>query len=842
MSLRMYLFACVAAGLTLAAEAASPSVWNVDGSGGWKDASRWVDGNVPQSGYQVRSHPDAPMFADDGDAEILGSIKEIVLEGAGSRLVVTNRSAMSLSFKIWGEGRFEKAGAGTLTFEIGSDSERIYCGGGAAVYDGVLSVSSREGREHKMRGPVAVYGNGVFSLIPNNYTTVAGLKGDGTIRNDATSQMFLIVTNNAAAGEYVFSGGLSGDFLCLGMHCGTQDLAGTASSNSQQGRIYGGTLRAASFGEANNSVSSWGKKELVFVGMPGASHVCKVEYIGQGETTRRPVYCNENIRHVALSGGLSGGLELQGGMNFTVSRMTTLELGGDNVRPCVIDCDVIAQDGCAVYVRKTGCGTWRLAANPGRSARKNKGVVAVEKGVLEYETVANAGTGCSLGDASVLHAEYAGERDDGRAVGYAHLLGDGTAAFSGDTATMRYTGPDAADIRSRPVAVNGAARFESAVADLAWSGFSALSSSGGALAFGGGASGCFAADVTDGNGVMSVLKEGGGTWTLGGNLGFSGPVGVGEGELRLQNSSRYTWYRLTVKELYGKSRQEIMLSRIALFSQDGEDQALGISHDPSCDGRAQALPPGRACLATAGLSADPNHPLDNLFKEYERNQNGRWGRNPRANFSADDPDTWAAIVFRLPEGAKEVVRYDMVTGWFAAESPFEATPSDWVLEGSTDGMYWKEIESGHSSYGVFLAGANYWMSDRSPADASPAGFPVAPSCASKQVLASIPSLSLAAGASFASDAPVEVGDVVYALGDAPASISGVSFADSGVLRLVGDGAGAVEIACDLSGCLRTENLPKWRVYCNGKFRSALRVRAVPGGLSVRNAGMTMVLR
>ena len=826
------------------AVAASPSVWDPNGSGDWSDPARWIDGNVPQANWQVRTPSNGRIYATDADASLLAAIKEIVLVGADSALAVTNDADLAISFKVWGEGRLEKAGAGTLSFDIGNDSDRLYCGGGCAVYAGTLAFQSSEGRVQKIRGPVGVYGTGVVSLNTENHTYMQGIFGDGTFRNDAAKMLELVVSNAAPAHTYVYSGTFAGSNLRFALHGGSQDLTGTANANTQQGRLLGGLLGITSFGTGNNRESSWGTKELVFVGMPDGDVPCVAEYLGLGQTTARSLYVNENARHIGIDGGSNGGLQLTGPLTFTVNRMTTLTLSGDHAGVCVADMNVVVPSGYATYMCKTGGGVWRFAATSGRLTRQNRGVVAVERGTLEYATMAEAGVECSLGDATVLHEPYAGARDDARAVTYAYLLGDGSATLVPATAVFRYIGTGDVRVTSRPVALNGAARFESAGGDLLWTGFSAVSAGDSVLTFGGTADNCFAEGISDGAGTLAVVKEGTGTWTLGGDLEFTGGVSVEGGTLRLQTVNRYSWFRFTVKKLYGDSK-EVMLSKIALFAADGTDQAEGLEYSAACNGDFRSLQPGQVCLETADQSVDSSHPLDHLFRPYANNQSGRWGRNPRTDFSSADSNTWASIVLRLPDRASPVVRYDLASGWRAEGGPFASTPVTWTIEGSTDGVVWHEIESApHVDYTNSRSNNNYWLSDCSLATtANPTGFAIASARFPKARPASLPYVSVAVGAVFAADEPVATGSIRYDAAAGAGTMSNLVFASGGVLRVVSSAsASEMVLPYALGDCTGMDGLLSWKVEWNGRLRGGWRVRAVEGGLALCAPGLKLLVR
>ena len=96
-------------------------------------------------------------------------------------------------------------------------------------------------------------------------------------------------------------------------------------------------------------------------------------------------------------------------------------------------------------------------------------------GVLEFDSIAERGTICSLGYQKVLHENYFGAKDASRAVPYAFRLGDGTNAVRTATGTLSYVGAADASCSTRPIALSGAGRLRNASAcRLDWAGVTSL--------------------------------------------------------------------------------------------------------------------------------------------------------------------------------------------------------------------------------------------------------------------------------------------------------------------------------------------------------------------------------
>lgn len=165
----------------LPALAASPSVWNSDGSGNWADPSRWVDGNVPQSGYQVRLTGNT--YATDADKDILEKVAQIVLPGSASVFTIHNDVALSPIASITGEGKVVKTGTGDMSYTWTSTA-KISTTGGFAVSGGRLLVSSE--LETVTFGGLLSIAEGCtasFSGALKQLETY-GLEGAGTLANE----------------------------------------------------------------------------------------------------------------------------------------------------------------------------------------------------------------------------------------------------------------------------------------------------------------------------------------------------------------------------------------------------------------------------------------------------------------------------------------------------------------------------------------------------------------------------------------------------------------------------------------------------------------------------------
>lgn len=523
--------------------------------------------------------------------------------------------------------------------------------------------------------------------------------------------------------------------------------------------------------------------------------------------------------------------------------MMVLELTGDNTVASEL-AGTLPYEGraYAAYVKKTGSGTWRI----GNYSYGNHGTYDIRKGTLEYTQLAEKGGISSLGTATICHFEYDGARDDTKAVDYTVVIGDGTTAMAPDTATLKYVGADAKTIKERPVVIKGAGRFASDNAAIDWTGFTSLIPGENTLILGGAASGNVARGVADGAGTLSLMKDGAGSWTVN-NPGTSGDLAVKAGRLDVKVNRQYRWYKLQVKKVYNNT--EVYLAHIGFFNADGVEQGLTLAYNSDANGNPQLLLPGQCCGgANMSMSYDANRTLEKATQPIAYNVLASFSHKPSCTADEGNPDTWMELVFRLPDDADPIVKYDLAPGWFAGDAPFARTIVSWALLGSADGVNWDPLHS-KSDY-TASAGYIYWMSDLSLAagtvsgmspNVNPDGFAIAP-FKEDAVIPTIRSVSVAAGATLASDDPIlAVNRLNFIPSEGAGTLSGFTLAETGTLNLSeGFAGGELALPYTFTNCDGGDNLAGWALTVGGVAKPGWKLEKTETGYRIVKPGLSIV--
>ena len=838
--------------------------YSFSGSGNWDAPSRWQENGHPEtSADTVRIGSGTVIVAGD-DLDILKTVGTVVLEQSDTVLVISNDNALALSTYIAGDGRVVKEGVGTLTVDAANKDSQKYPlsnPGGWDVQRGDLAIDNPGAWSTvRIAIPLAVHSPGriVFSssTLAASELQIRSLDGDGTLVNGSdVARQINFYTTPGTSKKCVFSGTAVGSFKYKCASSAVQYFSGSGCAIVHKAAdLYGGFLGADEFPAAGINF----RENATF------------EYTGNGgESPAKNNSFLNAAQVVTFSAGPNGGCTVKYGFINPDDKytMNELVLSGDNAYPAVFDGSFNMKTtkdktkNLACYLKKTGTGTWRFTA----ANKANRGTVAVEKGTLEYESMAEKGTSCSLGDASILHREYTGARDDEKAVGYAYLLGDGTLAAAGDdaVATMKYVGGGAVAVTGRTVAVKGSGRFSSASAALKWAGFTSAAPGANELILGGDAEKCIASAVTNGVGTLSVVKEGSGDWTVEGDFDFSGGVEAREGELKIDASKNFKWYKLILKENWRAATgagdgSTIWISQFGLFDSEGRNWIENLVYNSAANGNVQNLKPGEVALGHTSfvyLNEQPvTYALTNAFNSANtcfggcRSWNNTFSpsKNPLAN-----PDAWVHIVVRPHETTNALVRYDIRQRSFSGSVTYEQTFArdvrSWSLEGSMDGVNWENLDTVISNANPTTGGEWRWIGTKRTS-AHNAGEGLGPIAAetSRDVLrpSSVASVSAAAGATVRVNAPLAANAVRldYALGGG--TIDGFALAKNGTIDLVNvpdDIGRSMEFSLSLANVSGLENLAGYAVRINGKDRG-WSARYLDGKLVVTAPGMYLFIR
>ena len=827
---RVLLAVGMVAGLAAgSAFAASPSYWKKDGSGNWSDASRWQNGNVPQAGWQVRFDGGAAAVANDCDMELLNSVKELVIVGKAS-LTINNEQAQTLTATVYGEGVLGKSGKGRLTIENTEDNARFNHTGSWRFTDG--SVELHTPRSFKTKVPVELCAPCQLVLNTSLPELIFyGLTGDGAIVNErgpeSSKHVVFFYGGTTKANAYAFAGQLDTS-LRYQVNTGFQYFTNPDLN-------AGADVRCAAPSGGIGFVSM--PKEPVFV-----KSGC-LDYLGDGGTwaSTGKIWINNEARRVEICGGPTGGLVMQGTVNTMIERMGVLVFSGDHGTPCEMDGSVSAKSGYAFYVKKDGTGTWRFLSTSGHNDRAGMGTVAVERGTLEYATIAERGTACSLGTATICHSEYSEARDDAKAVPYAYLLGNGTNEIDAATATMTYIGADAANVATRPVALNGAGRFAAASNTLNWTGFtSARANADNTLVLGGAAEGCVAWDVTNGVGRLTVAKDGAGDWTLKGALDVKG-LYAREGTLRVGPPDGYTWYKVDVTKTVGSSM--LTLRQLALWNDTGLLTG-DVTYDKSKVSATPDLQPGEATLEYLPTSSAGSN-----------NDLGRWFTTEDADATATAYTTIGAeyhtsisVIIRLPEGKSDATHCDFRL-FGTVEGVANRYPVDWTISASRDGRHWTVVgEKTGQTYDPAVALSKAWVSDQTfegawTAASHAPGFELATCGTSAPFAGGAPLVGAAENATLVAGETCAAKGVVYDCSLKGGTISNFDFSDADTLEVKNLPAGAsVLLPLTFENCTGLDDVGDWTVVVDGVLSEKKWVQLTPKGLVVNGGGTLLIIR
>ena len=570
-------------------------------------------------------------------------------------------------------------------------------------------------------GVALVEDGATLGICETGYTYLAGLNGNGfvTLDNAAEQRIYLYGTDASS-----YSGWMNGK-IRIDVTAGRHDIVCPTNVINTICLSGSGVCGFTRLGADATVPSSLGAGNFNFGGSSG------VIYLGTEEETSSKTFWLGATTF--LDAGAHGGLTLTGKMDSSggdaSAQLRILTLSGSNTaHACVLSGTFPpkANQKNVFYVVKNGTGVWRFAD---QTSRGSLGVIDVENGTLQFDSIAEKGIACSLGySTNLFQRVHAVTYENGTPVDYAFVLGgDGTEG------TMEYTGTSAARCSTRPMAIRSKGRFISDSARYVLENVYALGTGRKTLTLDGTSDHVnMATDIRDGEGTLDVVKEGSGTWTLFETNTFSGSLTVKDGHLAVWNpEKRYTWFRLTAKENgYGCPTYDttysvgtnadgtakaisanqmgyLQITEVAVYDADGNDLALGIIQDDDhvtfdeSNGYA-GLQPGYAgigrvdtTVAFNGTRAAGNmQALDRLFDGANQVLAGTFGCAYTTGIKLDDESTWVPIVFRLPASVTATaVAMDIASGRNRSGigSYNGRNLKSFRFEGSTDGVHWDRL-------------------------------------------------------------------------------------------------------------------------------------------------------
>lgn len=668
------------------------------------------------------------------------------------------------------------------------------------VTDGVRVIDSGTGSKVYY----GVYDPGMLVFSLNDTFAVGGVVGNGAISNATGKTMQW--SGGTASKPVVFAGTLAnGGSMTLNGNAHVR-FTNDAIDKSITWRIYG-ELGVTSIGMVGQP-SAMGTRNQFWISdvdKPGT-----LLYLGTGEHTDKDVNFN---RSGTLNAGADGGVVFDGTIGYSgAKRPIWIALTGENANPAVIAglVDGHAADGTdtPAHFIKRGTGTWRFAdvARP-----KMFGALSVEQGTLEYASIAETGTACSLGTATMLHEPI--ESTGAKSIPYACTIGNGTAldgfaAPADDLATFRYVGTEDARCTTRLIGVKGAGRLVNG-SDKAfrWEGVTAADESSSTLVLDGSGASDSLASVSNGPGKVSIVKTGSGTWTLKNNLTFTGGLDVRGGTLKI-GYGFYDWYRLTFKQIRGSGDAYVQLQNFVMQTAEGENVTTGMSYRDDLNGDVGRLQPGEAAYGHSSVYPENgNTALSRFFAKDTLYQGGRV-KNPSPKLNTDEaltkPGVWVVVQFRLPSGSRPPVLWD-----FASRQANTRTPTSYSLEGSDDGQAWTTLTEVISNATITTSGV--WFSNGQPMTEADHGYVIDSGTNGVQFLESVEYVAVSGGATLAADYPVSTSELRVAVDGNGGTIKGVSFAENGVIRLDKRHSGVFELPIVFEDVEGLANLANWQV-------------------------------
>ena len=596
-------------------------------------------------------------------------------------------------------------------------------------------------------GEIAV-SNGATLVAAAGRTTYAYLlSGDGIFTNRASSTAWVyllghseMVNGVAVPQTRTFSGSIDGDFFfnCAErlMLTGTANTfkTGIAPYNNNGAGISGkGVVGAVTLGMSGQP-SSIGISGSINFGQESGPGM--LLYLGSGGET-----CNKNftINRWAsgasiLDAGMNGGVTFTGswgnpGANASYPRtwgMNYFVLQGSNTAAACTFSGAMRNQmylgtNYVIGIVKDGPGVWRFTDSTytyPNYDRLGLGNFAIKDGTFQYSSLERRYECSSLGNATNMSELYTGLYDPSKKRDWFIALGD--ESDSTKEGTLEYVGANAVCDHDRPLVMRGNARLRNSTAvKVRYRALAAEGANAKTLTLDGtNASENEISDVIDSAPApVSVVKEGSGTWVLGGDTTFHGSLAVKGGNLIVRKyPAKYSWYRWTIKECTPTSAAPdpstcVQCSIFGLYDASTNRQNGGLAFV----GHAYDLQPGQAGYdSPRGYDSSAGaRDFSRLFEDARKiNGDGygmwivpyrhqRWSGNVAdVDFMRpvqDNPESWLPVVMRLPDDANVVTSWDYViypgvTGGDKAASNRGVKISS--IEGSVDGLHWDSLTDG----------------------------------------------------------------------------------------------------------------------------------------------------
>ena len=860
-----------------------------------------------KTGTVTLTEADGDVYVEESDGATVAALKGIILSGANSKVTFNNTSSLTLGCTITGDGTIVKKGSGDLRLGKPHDATipkqhnsywgDYYTKGGISVETGTLYMP-QDGGALCWYGPLTIASGATVVTPADQNIGVDSLWGAGTLTNTCSMATNSNQTKSLLVGYYGdtteshFSGKVQGRLGIAALSQvtldGKESLSGSqfsVSRNTTDSANNKGLLAIAKFGKKGGASSiGQGEKYVYAAGDFAMSYGGRLNYIGdEAETTDKvfAFYGATTYIDKWIDAGAFGGVTFTGAWKHQDGgNMTGLVLKGSNTEDMVLSNEIIskhATKGGVMGFKKQGSGTWRFADSDKRTSMT--GALFVEEGTLKYDSIAEIGENSSLGVSTECYkwarGTVAQDKIPANLLPYEILLGSANAV-----PTFDYSGVRWSSTTTRRIALTGSgARLSN-------------NSAGGRVSLLGGVApapgeteaktlylagsnldGGTVGNISDGDGKVSVVKEGAGSWTLTRGLSFTGSLDVRAGRLTVmqKGGAAYKWYRLTFTQLGGKHESAeveecpavnglyIRLRGLGLYDADGNIYKPAMT-DVYPEGAAdnnliypatfwQGLQPGQVTIGeyhgaqyntyTASLPS-------NLFKDTaELYYNTYLACTPDKETGAN----WLPLVFRLPDDAPEICYYDLVCDQNYIDGQ-NGHIAQFQLEGSVDGIQWDLL---HETDGCIHPTSNSrasrpdltWVAGD---NCVVSGFGYAikgrpDSGEDVTSLASVSEIKLAAGATLAATGAVELPKLTVDCTGGLRTVEGFDFAKGGVLTVSNVPAGAMfELPVDFVNCTNLDRLVEWTIVIDGKPNRRYAVTVKDERLCFSKHGLLLIFK
>ena len=738
-------------------------------------------------------------------------------------------------------GGMEKTGDGEL--RLGATDKYAYFTT-ITISEGAVSLFDAGTEDKYFFDTFNVATNATLNLVGTtakdaSVTVCRKFFGEGTIncRNGALQT----ISSNTLTSE--FSGRFTGTSKRMLTVCSPIILSGTNSTASGNTDLNtAGPLYVKSFGRYATD-----KTESSSLGVNGAilleNNKSGVVYIGDGETTDIEISQRSSSGTNFIDAGATGGLVLSAvkiSMGSTSAAMHhAFAIQGSNTTESVFACRMTERydtnapaNYCPYHIIKRGTGTWRMAHV---SNTMLSGGISVEEGTLKYDTIAAAGTRCSLGFATNLYEAYTGTIDESRRVNWAISLG----TAEGTEGAIEYSGADDVQCTTRPIALKGNGRIRQNVEKkFQFYGISSDGENAKTLTLdGSGTGGNEITGISDaGAGAISVAKEGTGTWTLTASNSFRGSLSVNAGTLNVC-APNWNWFKFTVMQSCTNgiaATRDFKLSELSFFDDEGESVTTNRMNFTE---NWRTVGPGEFSYAKDATVEDRGYPWNNLF---DGTGNYALMRLPSAP-TYNNESTWLPLVVRLPEDANVVESFDVLYTVSGTGTTRNMQPEDFKIEGSLDGVLWHEL---FVTNGVISPGSTKWLSKLSSWANHKAFTLEAPAASIPGPLDSASSVFVSANGTLRSLYGVNtLRSFGIDMATGGGTVDGFAFAENGTLTVVNAPREGATASFTPENCTGVANLSNWTLFINGNETSKFTVSATDEG-SVRliPIGFRLIIR